>query len=503
MATLREKVMSMEKLLTAANDDHIADGLATKDSTITVCLTSQDCKLQELPEELFTFPALAQLQVAGHELTSLPPSIARLTSLTKLDVSGNKLTRSLAHVSGCSLPAEIGSLPFLEDLDASRNLLTALPAEIGCLHALKFLNLMANELVDLPEEIGELSALYRLGLKSNKLRHVSLGGTLCNTLCLIALFCWLVALHLPESVGKMTGLVEVFLTDNVLERLPSSFGSLKKLFKLQASFNRLRSLPEEMGNLPNLELLRVAVNDITSIPAEFGGLDKLAWLSLAGNPACPSTPPGREAIQRLEYQELSLDTLLGDGASGDVFAAIWRGRTVAFKRFKAETSPDGHSSSEIAITCAMEHPNLINVIGIVDEPKGLVVELVKGRPLAAKPNFQSLLRCRWEEGVLFTTDYILRAANGVASALAYMHQKHICHGDVYAHNVIVADDGFAVLCDYGASFCYQPGPVNYEAHEVRAFGLLLNDLVTRLGSDADGSTVKERQGKLVLRKPTL
>eukprot|EP00850_Spirogloea_muscicola_P010450 SM000061S19277 [mRNA] locus=s61:527711:530820:+ [translate_table: standard] len=459
MATPREKVMSMEELLTAANDDHVADGFATKESTTTVCLTSQDCKLQELPEELFAFPMLVQLQVAGHELTSLPLSIARLTSLTKLDVSGNKLT---------SLPAEIGSLPFLQDLDASRNLLTVLPAEIGCLHALKFLNLMANELVDLPEEIGELSALYPLGLFH--VRH-------CR--------------RLPESVGKMTGLVEVFLTDNVLERLPSSFGSLKKLFKLQASFNRLRSLPVEMGNLPNLELLRVAVNDIISIPAEFAGLDKLAWLSLAGNPACPSTPPGREAIQRLEYQELSLDTLLGDGASGDVFAAIWHGRTVAFKRFKAETSPDGHSSSEIAITCAMEHPNLINVIGIVDEPKGLVVELVKGRPLAAKPNFQSLLRCRWEEGIVFTTDYVLRTANGVASALAYMHQKHICHGDVYAHNVIVADDGSAVLCDYGASFCYQPGPVKYEAHEVRAFGLLLNDLVTRLGPDADGSTVKE------------
>lgn len=35
-------------------------------------------------------------------------------------------------------------------------------------------------------------------------------------------------------------------------------------------------------------------------------------------------------------------------------------------------------------------------------------------------------------------------------------------------------------CALGASFFYQPGSVSYEAHEVRAFGLLLEDLVTRM-----------------------
>ena len=41
------------------------------------------------------------------------------------------------------------------------------------------------------------------------------------------------ARSLPSSVGGMEGLVELFLTDNLLESLPSELGRLLNLFKLQ------------------------------------------------------------------------------------------------------------------------------------------------------------------------------------------------------------------------------------------------------------------------------
>ena len=41
--------------------------------------------------------------------------------------------------------------------------------------------------------------------------------------------------------------------------------------------------------------------------------------------------------------------------------------------------------------------------------------------------------------------------DGVARALAYLHARHICHGDVYAHNVLSDASGRSVLCDYGAA----------------------------------------------------
>lgn len=68
---------------------------------------------------------------------------------------------------------------------------------------------------------------------------------------------------------------------------------------------------------------------------------------------------------------------------------------------------------------------------------------------------QSLLRCRWAEDCSFQLSYLLRVAHSTASALQYLHSLSICHGDVYAHNILPDADGNAVLCDYG-----EPVPKN-------------------------------------------
>lgn len=175
----------------------------------------------------------------------------------------------------------------------------------------------------------------------------------------------------------------------------------------------------------------------------------LAWFSLAGNPACQPAPPIRPDILPLALSDLELATALGDGASGDVFAAKFQGHDAAIKLFKAEASPDGHARDEIAVTCCVDHPSLIKVVGIIDHPHALVLERVWGVPLALKPNFESLLRCRWTQGQTFEVQFVLNVAVCVASALSYLHAHNICHGDVYGHNVLADKQGNSVLCDYG------------------------------------------------------
>lgn len=83
---------------------------------------------------------------------------------------------------------------------------------------------------------------------------------------------------------------------------------------------------------------------------------------------------------------------------------------------------------------------------------------VEGSPLAVKPDLVSLLRCRWAPGVSFTAASAMHIAGGVAAALAELHRLRICHGDVYAHNVLATQDGQAVLLDYGdpASTAFMP-----------------------------------------------
>ncbi len=301
-------------------------------------------------------------------------------------------------------------------------------------------------------------------------------------------------------------------------------------------------------------------------------LDNLAWVALAGNPVCPTAPIPEHPIETTTMDTVQLGAYLGEGASGEVFSSSWKGKTVAVKLFKADVSPDGRSKDEIDVACFVDHPNLTRVVGSIETPlvggfcwcaasymcglythifvsfytpthfcttptsQALIKELVTGKAMADKPNFVSLLRCRWRSGLQFRPRVVLRVAGSVARALRYMHAHGICHGDVYAHNVLADADGNAVVCDYGtwwavlvdqccvwsmqtpmvnantygqckhqpntehvpppphcppaqppgASFFYDP-PTSppWEKIEVRAFGLFLKDLVDRYDSAGD------------------
>lgn len=407
--------------------------------------------------------------------------------------------------------------------------LAAVPREVLQLQTLRTLNLMNNALVALPNEIGQLTQLEVLGLKSNRLTA------------------------LPDSIGDLTGLVALYVTDNQLTALPPSIGKLTKLRKLQASFNRLQSLPEEMGDMLSLELFRAAgCPDLHTIPSRLATAPALTWLSLGGskycaaysrNDAASTTTDGGNAwwvagvdkdsstrtLPLVGRQAVTLAEKLGDGASGEVFLSQWqassssasssslsslafkltpkklkKSRDVAVKVFRDDTSPDGRSIDELEVLCLLEHPALTKVRALLVEedaeeratprPVGVIMDVVPGNPLAAKPDHTSVLRCRWEEGKEYTTDYVLRVAKQVAGGLEHMHEKGICHGDLYAHNCVADEKGNATLLDYGASFLYGTGSeVDFERLEVRAFGLFLQDLVERLSSTEEASPQSKRR----------
>ena len=70
--------------------------------------------------------------------------------------------------------------------------------------------------------------------------------------------------------------------------------------------------------------------------------------------------------------------------------------------------------------------------------------------------------------------------------MSYLHEKGICHGDLYAHNVLVdGETGATILCDFGASFFYPSERHEHhhsfvlEGTEVRAFGLMARDMACR------------------------
>lgn len=63
-------------------------------------------------------------------------------------------------------------------------------------------------------------------------------------------------------------------------------------------------------------------------------------------------------------------------------------------------------------------------------------------------------------------------------------------GDVYAHNIMLEGEAHAVLCDFGAAFCYDRDAAGgfWEAMEVRAFGLFMQGLVQHIIGSNSGSS---------------
>ena len=78
---------------------------------------------------------------------------------------------------------------------------------------------------------------------------------------------------------------------------------------------------------------------------------------------------------------------------------------------------------------------LRSVLTTMGKPAALVLARVPGRPLAAKPDLVSLLRCRWAPGCAFAAGWVARVAAGVAAALAHLHSLGVStsSNEAYMH----------------------------------------------------------------------
>jgi hypothetical protein len=466
-----------------------------------------------------------------------------MPALCDIDISGRGLVE---------LPADVlAAGPGTRKLNAANNSLASLPEDLAAhfphLEVLFFLN---NAFARVPEAVGSLPALTMLSFKSCRLQEVP-AAALAPTLA------WLI------------------LTDNRIPSLPRSLGRLPYLRKLMLASNELADLPVDelaAGGCPSLELVRLSDNNLSS-PSTFScflTLPRLAWTAFAGNPITSGHRAGvRAACPRIPFADIDVDHTaagrLGEGASGTVRRAVWRRNgahaspvSVAVKLFKPASS-DGRARDEVDAAIALpQHPCLVNTLGFVDEGEekgasgsaaaapasnpnahlGLVLELLDAPPgsssgwriLASPPSFATVTRDVYPDGSPSTTSrfFSLRSAvvvaRSVAAAVAHMHAHGVCHGDVYAHNVLVLEEkgegggeGEAVeggaaaspqaprtvtitaakLGDLGAAY-FPPsseeasGGVDerlWELVEMRAWGCLAEELLER----CPGSTAAEEE----------
>jgi serine/threonine protein kinase len=376
-------------------------------------------------------------------------------------------------------PSEIFDLAdSLEILDLSGNALASLPDRLPELHKLKILFCSDNHFTELPRVLGQCNALSMIGFRQNNIRHVS-----------------------PEACPPL--LRWLILTGNQLTELPSELGHRPHLQKLMVAGNRLQTLPKELSNCKNLELIRIAANRFEALPEVLLKLPRLSWLSYSGNPFCSSDEQSAlqdTPVKRLPWSSLTLQQKLGEGASGLIYQASWQADNpipVAVKVFKGELTSDGLPMSEMAACMrAGSHSNLITVLGKIeghpDNANGLVMSLVEAsyRNLAGPPSFATCTRDVYAGDLRFSLSEVLSIATGIASVAQQVHAKGIMHGDLYAHNILLGQDGHALLGDFGAA-CFKPADATQslalEKIEVRAFGCLLEELLERCEREATTS----------------
>ncbi|WP_017091634.1 leucine-rich repeat-containing protein kinase family protein [Vibrio splendidus] len=355
----------------------------------------------------------------------------------------------------------------LEILDLSGNQLSDLPEELSQLTNLRIIFASNNLFTHLPDVLGSLPKLEMVGFKTNQIKTVS-------------------EQSLPIQLRWL------ILTDNEIEVLPSSLGERPRLQKLALAGNKIRVLPESMENLSNLELVRLSANQLTEFPEFLIKLPKLAWLAFAGNPFCKH-PSSLDSVPAVSSQCYSLNQVLGQGASGVISHANWLNRDfdfpqeVAVKVFKGEVTSDGYPHDELeACLQAGQHNNLVKSIAQVDEENylALVMELIPSNyyNLGLPPTLESCTRDTFNEGFELSIAQINSITEQMIDVFEHLHANKVCHGDLYAHNTLVNEQGQMIFGDFGAATIY--GYLTEEQQqgirriEARALKYFIEDLLT-------------------------
>eukprot|EP01111_Echinosteliopsis_oligospora_P012589 TRINITY_DN432_c0_g1_i1.p1 TRINITY_DN432_c0_g1~~TRINITY_DN432_c0_g1_i1.p1 ORF type:complete len:406 (-),score=87.49 TRINITY_DN432_c0_g1_i1:56-1273(-) len=199
-------------------------------------------------------------------------------------------------------------------------------------------------------------------------------------------------------------------------------------------------------------------------------------------------------IQKEEVQELEK---LGEGAFGRVYKALWRGRVVAVKKITGQM--DSVVMSEIEILWRLRHPNVAEMLGVIDTNAGGEISIV-----TEFYNSGSLYDLLHVKGVKLSLEEMVNIATDVAKAMTYLHDYHITHRDIKSQNILLQkeDTTSAIVADFGVAkmtsaqtvkLATQIGTPNWMAPEivvlnakkgydnkvdVYSFGLVLFEMMT-------------------------
>ncbi|XP_038714900.1 receptor protein-tyrosine kinase CEPR1-like [Tripterygium wilfordii] len=264
----------------------------------------------------------------------IPASIGNMTSLVDLELSGNFLTGQI--------PAELGLLKNLQQLELYYNyeLSGSIPEELGNLTELIDLDISVNKLMGkIPESICRLPKLQVLQLYNNSLTG-ELPSVIANskTLRILSLYDNFLTGHVPQDLGQSSGMIVIDLSENQLSgplpvdvcrggklqyflvldnmfsgEIPDSYENCNTLLRFRVSHNHLEGpIPEGLFSLPHVSIIDLSYNNLSGpIAKKIGNARNLSELFMQSNHISGVLPP--EISQAINLVKIDLSNNLLSG----------------------------------------------------------------------------------------------------------------------------------------------------------------------------------------------
>jgi serine/threonine protein kinase len=135
--------------------------------------------------------------------------------------------------------------------------------------------------------------------------------------------------------------------------------------------------------------------------------------------------------------------ILGKGQFGTVYGGEWRGLIVAIKKFdNLDKNKIKLMENEFNVMTKLHHPNIIQLLGYVENPFSIVMEYIP----------KGCLRNYLKKHLWTTVQLKMRFMMDIAKGLAYLHARKpslIIHRDIKTTNFLVTKDLHVKIADFG------------------------------------------------------
>ena len=188
-------------------------------------------------------------------------------------------------------------------------------------------------------------------------------------------------------------------------------------------------------------------------------------------------------------------SVLGTGAMGEVYRA-WDpklGREIAIKVLRHEVAAERirRAEKEARAASALNHPNIVTIhdVGFEGPVPYIAMELIQGETL----------RTALSRGALPVRKMLLLASQ-LADGLAKAHGAGIVHRDLKPDNLMVSEDGFIKILDFGlATLAPERNVLSSEAATLtKETGGLVGTVAYMSPEQAKGQAVDHRSDQFAL-----